>query len=86
MMANTRDQIELALELLEIAGVNILDGRDIELSIMQHRTAEMKRALERIEYQKVIKTAINRYFERGGIITHLPPRPALGHMAGGRWK
>lgn len=86
MMANTRDQIELALELFEITGVNLLDGRDIELSIVQHRTAEMRRALERIECRKIIQAAIDRYFESGGIITHLPPRPALGHMAGGRWK
>jgi len=46
---NSTEQVRFAEEILEMTGVDLLDGRHIATSIALHRTAEMKRARDRKE-------------------------------------
>ena len=85
-MENSREQVEFAMDLLEFSGINLLNGRNIEQSIMQHRTAEIHRAWERNRAKIEMQAALEVYFAKGGKITHFPPGKAMGHLPGKRTK
>ena len=70
---NSQDQITFAKELMEMNGIDLLDGRHIAKSVALHRTAEMKRRRKPLY-------SVDDYIENGGKITIIPPR-----MSGGEW-
>ena len=86
MMQNSKEQIEFATELLEFSGINLLDRRNIEQSIQQYRTAEMRRGQERSRFRAETQAALEAYFAQGGKITHFPPGKAMGHLPAIRTK
>lgn len=65
---NDKEQIEFAEDLLDVTGINLLDGRHIQSSITQHRSAEKKRA----EHRHNMDGVVEKYLAMGGKITVIP--------------
>ncbi len=65
---NSPEQVRFAEEILEMSGVNLLDGRHIASSIALHRTADMNRVRQRKEN----RSSIEAFLAGGGVVTKLP--------------
>lgn len=68
---NSQDQILIAKELLEVTGIDLLDGRNIAVSRASYKRACAMRHINRVESKRRDKVLLEEYLARGGKITVL---------------